>query len=250
MNGATGPRHLLVIGAQRSGSTYLHTALDAHPEITMARPARPEPKVFCDEDTAARGLEWYESTYFAHAREEKVLGEKSTSYIEDAKAPARAADMLGTAHVVAVLRDPVERAISNWRFSTHHGLETRPLEDALRAGLAGEQAWDREATSVSPFAYLERGHYLDHLEPWLATFPDTTHVLFLEELVSDPAVLGGLFAGLGVDPALAPQVPDRRVNDSAGSPPVLSGEMVGTLKEYFEASNAALGARLGRSLPW
>jgi len=244
------PGHLLVIGAQRSGSTYLSAALDAHPEITMARPARPEPKVFCDAEQAARGRDWYDRTWFAHACDERLLGEKSTSYLEDPKAPARAADMLGEAHVVAVLRDPVERAVSNWRFSTHHGLETRPLEDALRADLTGEQHWDREATSVSPFAYLRRGRYLDHLEPWFAVFPDTTHVLFLEELLADPDVLSGLFRDLGVDPARAPAPPGAPINDSEGERPTLGTSMVRTLETYFEASKAALGAQLGRQLPW
>jgi sulfotransferase family protein len=244
------PGHLLVIGAQRSGSSYLSTALDAHPQITMARPAWPEPKVFCDSDRAARGLEWYHETWFAHARDELLLGDKSTSYLEDPKAPARAADLLGEVQVVAVLRDPVQRAVSNWRFSTRHGLETRPLEVALRADLEAEQPWDRTRTSVSPFAYVRRGRYLEHLVPWTATFPDTTHVVLTEELLADPTVLDGLFRDLGVDPDLAPAPPGEPVNTSVGDPPVLSDALVGTLQSYFEASNAALGAHLGRTLPW
>jgi hypothetical protein len=244
------PRHLLVIGAQRSGSTYLSEALDAHPQITMARPALPEPKVFCDADKAARGLDWYHHTLFGHAGQEPLLGDKSTSYLEDPKAPARAADMLGEAHVVALLRDPVQRAVSNWRFSTKHGLETRPLEQALLADLEAEQPWDRTATSVSPFAYVRRGRYLDYLEPWVATFPDTTQVLFLEELLTDPAVLSGLFLDLGVDPEEAQAPPSGPVNNSPGSPPPLSAALVGTLEAYYEASKAALGAHLGRTLPW
>ncbi len=76
-------RHLLVVGGQRCGTTYLHGLLDEHPEIAMARPARPEPKVFLSDELSGRGLEWYRSTYFAHATDEKVLGEKSTSYLED-----------------------------------------------------------------------------------------------------------------------------------------------------------------------
>ena len=239
-----------MIGAQRSGSTYLSKALDAHPQITMARPAWPEPKVFCDQDLAARGQEWYLSTWFAHARDETLLGEKSTSYLEDPKAPARAADMLGDVHVVAVLRDPVKRAVSNWRFSTEHGLETRGLEEALVADLGDEQPWDQLAVSVSPFAYLRRGRYVEHLEPWASTFPDTTHVLFLEELLTDPAVLSGLFEDLGVDPQRGPGHREDPVNESAGDRPALSESVRGTLKAYFEASNAALGAHLGRPLPW
>ncbi len=242
--------HLLLIGAQRSGTTYLSAALDAHPEITMARPAWPEPKVFCDADTAARGPEWYHRTWFAHAGDELVLGEKSTSYLEDPKAAARVMDMLGEVHVIAVLRDPVRRAVSNWRFSTENGLETRQLEEALRADLDGEQPWDREATSVSPFAYLRRGRYLDYLKTWSATFPETTHVLFLEELLGDPTVLTGLFRDLGVDPERRPAPSREPVNNSEGDPPALSETLLGTLETYFEASNAALGAHLGRTLPW
>lgn len=244
------PRHLLVIGAQRSGSSYLREGLDAHPEITMARPGLPEPKVFCDADKAARGLGWYHDTFFAHARSESVLGDKSTSYLEDPKAPARAADLLGEAHVVAVLRDPVQRAVSNWRFSTRHGFETRPLEEALRTDIETEWPWDGTATSVSPFAYLRRGRYLDYLKPWAATFPDTTHVLFTEELLADPAVLSGLFLDLGVDPGEAHAPPGEPVNNSLGSPPQLGDDLVGTLESYFEASKAALSAHLGRTLPW
>ncbi len=246
----TSPRHLLVVGAQRCGTTYLTAALDAHPQITMARPARPEPKVFCDPRLAARGLDWYRRTWFGHATDEELLGEKSTSYLEDPEAPARAASVLGEPHVVALLRDPVQRAVSNWRFSTANGLETRALDDALRADLESDQPWDRDRTSVSPFAYLRRGRYIDHLRPWATTFPGTTHVIFLEELLTDPSVLPALVASLGVDPDLTPQPRQAPVNESEGNRPALNQALLGTLEAYFEPSNAALSAHLGRPLPW
>jgi hypothetical protein len=158
--------------------------------------------------------------------------------------------MLGAAHVVAVLRDPVERAVSNWRFSTHHGLETRSLETALRENLRGETPWDRSRTSVSPFAYLERGRYIDYLAPWMAAFPETTHVVFLRELLEDDMALERLWKALGVDPGAAPEQPVGPVNQSEGDTPALSDELWGTLGAYFEASDRELSARLGRSLPW
>ena len=193
-------RHLLVVGAQRCGTTYLSRALDAHPDVTMARPSPPEPKVFCDATLSARGAESYHRTWFAHARDETLLGDKSTSYLEDPQAPGRAAEMLGEPEVVVLLRDPVRRAVSHWRFSTANGFETRDLEDALLADLDDDQPWDPQRSSVSPFAYLRRGRYAEQLEPWSATFPSTTHVLFTEELLADPAVLTGLVADLGLDP--------------------------------------------------
>lgn len=216
----------------------------------MARPARPEPKVFCSDEDSARGLEWYRATYFGHASGERILGDKSTSYLEDPAAPARAATMLGRAYVVAVLRDPVRRAVSNWRFSTDNGYETRPLVEALEANLREQRAWDRGRTSVSPFAYLERGRYLDHLQPWLDTFGESTSVLFTDELVGDETVIADLYAWLGVDAAFQPVRAEGPVNASESAAPGLPERLLAELREYFEPADRALAARLGRSLPW
>ena len=145
-------RHLLVVGAQRCGTTYLHDLLAAHPQIAMARPARPEPKVFLSEELSARGLEWYERTYFAHAGDELVLGEKSTSYLDRPDAIERIGAVLGQARLVVQLRDPIARAVSNWKFSSENGLEQRSLEEVLATNLEGPLPWDPAVTSVSPYA--------------------------------------------------------------------------------------------------
>ena len=243
-------RHLLVAGAQRCGTTYLSRALDAHPDITMARPSPPEPKVFCDAALSARGIDWYHRTWFAHARDEQLLGDKSTSYLEDPEAPARAAGMLGAPAVVVLLRDPVRRAVSHWRFSTTNGFETRSLEDALLADLREDQAWDPARSSVSPVAYLRRGRYAEQLRPWLTTFADTTHVLLLEELLADHEVLRTLVADLGLDPDRTPVPDDDPVNASPGEVPVPDTGLATTLAGYFEESNTELARLLGRPLPW
>jgi hypothetical protein len=243
-------RHLLVVGAQRCGTTYLHSLLDAHPEVTMARPARPEPKVFLSDDVVARGPLWYREAFFAHATSEVLLGEKSTSYLDHPAAAARAARVLGEAEIVALLRDPVERAVSNWRFSTDHGLETRPLETALRETLAGPAPWDPAGTSVSPFAYLERGRYAEALEPWLAAFPATTHVVLLADLLADDAAVGGLYAALGVDASYRPPGRGRPVNRSTQPRPDLPEDLLQELRDHFSDSDDELARMLGRDLPW
>jgi hypothetical protein len=207
-------RHLLVIGAQRCGTTYLHDQLAAHPQVAMARPQRPEPKVFLSDELAGRGRDWYLRTYFAHARDELVLGEKSTSYLEYPVAATRAAAVLGDPLILVQLRDPVDRACSHWAFSSDAGLEKRSLADALAANLAGPLPWDPTLTSVSPFAYLERGRYVDYLGPWLDRFGDDLTVLFLEETQARPEALAGLYAGLGVDAGFRPPAPGERVNQS------------------------------------
>lgn len=243
-------RHLLVIGAQRCGTTYLHDVLDAHPEITMARPAKPEPKVFLSADNAARGLVWYRSRFFAHATEERVLGEKSTSYLEHPDAAARAASVLGRAHIVVMLRDPVERAVSNWQFSTANGFEDRPLREALLDNLRRGREWDDTATSVSPYAYLERGRYAEYLDPWFESFPDTVHTLFFERVVGNGEALEKLYSALGVDPAFRPDNLHEQVNQSARRPPELAPADVQRLRDYFTASDTALAELLRCDLPW
>lgn len=246
-------RHLLVIGGQRCGTTYLAGLLDAHPAIAMSRPVRPEPKVFLDDAILGAGLEGYRRTFFAHATDEAVLGEKSTSYIEYPAAIDRAKALLGSPVVVAQLRDPVARAVSNYRFTHGFGLEERSLEQALTENLEGSRAWDPDLTSVSPYAYLERGRYVEHLAPWLAAFPDSSHVCFLEEL-TDPdlggAALAAVYDAVGVDPAAAPPAPAGPVNASAGEEPDLPDDVVAALRDHFADSDAALARLLGRDLPW
>ena len=143
-------------------------------------------------------------------------------------------------------------AVSNWRFSTDNGLESRSLTDALTACLDEEEAgeWDPASTSVSPFAYLARGRYAGHLAPWLEAFPGTSHVLFTAELLEDPAVIAGLYAGLGVDAGFVPADRDQVVNESAEPVPDLPDELLTRLRGYFAASDDALARLCGRRAPW
>jgi hypothetical protein len=244
--------HLLVIGAQRCGTTFLHRVLDEHPDITMARPARPEPKHFLRADSVDLGLDWYRREYFAHASGEAVLGEKSTSYIESSAAAANARAVLGAATVLVMVRDPVARAVSNWRFSTGNGFESRPLVEALEDNLASGRPWDpaETATSVSPFAYLERGRYADYLPAWDEQFPGRVHVLLFDELVSGAEPVAALYRLVGVDDGFRPDSLGRQVNESPGDVPELPAGLVERLRGWFAPSDTRLRERLGRPLPW
>jgi hypothetical protein len=240
----------VVIGAQRCGTTYLHDQLDAHPRIAMARPARPEPKVFLSDNILERGADWYRRTWFGHADADAVLGEKSTSYIESHEAPARVRQTLDDARIVVQLRDPVGRAVSNWKFSSGSGLEDRPLAKALEQNLEGPLPWDPARTSVSPYAYLERGRYAAQLRPWLETFPDLVHVQFLEDLVADPGLVGTLYGWLGVDPDFRPAALGEPVHESDISTDALNDDLLARLRAYFDQADQELAGLLGRELPW
>ena len=242
--------YVLIVGAQRCGTTYLYRLLYEHPEIAMAEPARPEPKFFLDAEKCKKGLAWYEATYFAGAESLPVHGEKSTSYIESAEAAERAAAIIPGARALVMLRDPIERAISNWRFSTESGTETRPPEQALADNLERAQPWDRSRFSVSPFAYLERGRYVEYLAPWQRSFPGRLHALFLEEFASNADAVARLYETIGVDPKFQPPSLKMRVNAAETTASGVDRSLVQRLHDYFRESNERLRDNLGRELPW
>ena len=242
--------HFLVVGAQRCGTTYLHELLADHPDIAMARPVRPEPKVFLTDEVVDRGVEWYEQTWFPHAGTAGLLGEKSTSYLEHPDAVPRVSTVLGSPRIVVQLRDPVERAVSNWGFSRGHGMEDRSITDALTRNLDGPLPWDPQLTSVSPYAYLERGRYADYLGPWLDAFPGLVRVQFLEELVERPDLIGDLYEWLGVDGGVRPDSLGQPVNRGERPEESLDNRLVDRLRDYFHDSDRALAGLLGRELPW
>jgi hypothetical protein len=243
--------HFVIVGAQRCGTTYLRTLLAEHPGIAMAEPSRPEPKVLLDPEQVAKGPEWYRATYFPHARPGQLLGEKSTSYLDVPAAVDAARELLGDPMIIVQLRDPVARAVSHWSFSTEHGLERRPLHQVLEANLEGPLPWDGSGASVSPYAYLERGRYVENLRPWVAAYGDRVRVLLLEDLLSTPATLADAYAWLGVDPGFRPPSAGTPVNASEErTAPPLGCALRRRLREHFAEPDAELAELLGRTLPW
>ncbi|MDQ6687132.1 MAG: sulfotransferase [Actinomycetota bacterium] len=243
-------QHFVVIGAQRSGTTYLREQLDAHPQITMARPATPEPKVFLDDTVLTGGREEYLRSFFGHAGPGQLLGEKSTSYLERPDAIGRMKAVLGRPRIVVQLRDPLARAVSNWRFSTDNGYETRPLDDALESELAGELPAPAEGVSVSPFAYLGRGRYAEQLRPWAEAFGDDLLVVFFADLIVDPDSLGALYERLGVDPRFRPAGFGARVNSGPDGVEGISAELTSRLREHFAGPDVELAELIGRAPQW
>ncbi len=119
-------KHLLLVGAQKSGTTYLHNLLAQDPAIAVHR--RKEPKYFAK--PRFEGTD-YLAMFEGVAAAEAVL-DSSAAYLHVAGTATRAARHLGPeAVVVAVLRDPVERAVSAYLHSVKHGRDLRSAEEAL-----------------------------------------------------------------------------------------------------------------------
>lgn len=243
-------KHLFIVGAQRSGSTYLYQLLDEHPQISMAHPVRPEPKFFLNPLLIEKGSSYYEQACFADKKAGALyLGEKSTSYIESQEAAACIRRFFPDARILVILRDPVLRAYSNYRFSVANGLETMSFEAALAAEPKRLQTASF-SSSVSPFAYRQRGHYMDYLDRYLAKFGTSQiKVLIFEELVNNLNQVQALYGWLGINTTHTPPSLNKVVNPAPdGEPDEQIGKALRELAQGYQDSITRLENFLGRKL--
>ena len=126
MNQAVRRRPTFIIGgAPRSGTTFLCHLLDQHPDVFIMKPFIPEPKVFVTptSDGTREYLRRYEEG-LAAAGSERALGEKTSYYFEHALVPDRIASTLDSVRLLFIVREPVQRAYSNYLWSRRNGIET------------------------------------------------------------------------------------------------------------------------------
>ena len=160
----------IIGGAPRCGTTWLYHLLSRHPGVHMAAPVRPEPKFFLVDDLYARGLAQYSATWFASAPPDRRCGEKSANYLESAEAARRIRRDLPSIRLIFILREPAERAWSNYLWSRMNGLEKETFERALDLEEEREAKVAAEHRFSRPHAYFSRGLYADLLQPWFALF--------------------------------------------------------------------------------
>jgi len=161
----------LIAGAPRSGTTWLYHLLDRHPDIYMAKPVRPEPKFFLVDELYRRGLPYYVDTWFNGSETYAAAGEKSTNYMESAVAAQRIHQHLPEVQLVFILREPAQRAYSNWAWSRMNRMETADFETALAEEDARERSLPAHLRYARPHAYFSRGLYAAMLRPYFELFP-------------------------------------------------------------------------------
>lgn len=240
----------IIAGAPRSATTWLYELADRHPDVAMAKPVTPEPKFFLRDDLYERGLAYYSAQWFDALPARSCAGEKSTNYLESAVACERIARDLPSVKLIFILRDPVERAHSNYLWSKRNGIETESFARALELEAARESSLAPELRYARPHAYFSRGLYAELLRPWFARFP-REHILVLrsEDVVDAPGELANsLFAFLGVSdrPELAEGLGTINAALPDGSPQMDPATRA-SLKERYRAPNAELAKLLGPS---
>ena len=169
----------IIGGAPRSGTSWLYQVLDMHPEIYMAKPIKPEPKYFLIDELYEKGIEYYVQTWFPNTGIHKVYGEKTTNYLEATNVAERIARNLPNVKLIFILREPLERAFSNYLWSTKNKMETEDFETALLLEDKREKELPENLRYSRPHANFSRGLYADLLKPYFDLFP-REHILCLK----------------------------------------------------------------------
>lgn len=212
--------NFIVIGAAKSGTTSLYHYLAQHPEIYMS-PVK-EPRFFALEGhsldfpgqpvppsvrtTTRTTLESYEQL-FAGVRSERAVGEASVIYLPHPRAPEAIARRIPDVRLIAVLRDPAERAYSSFLYQSLVGYETcAEFEEAL--AVEPERIRDDWPWWCH---YRDQGFYHRHLSRYLERFdPDQIRLYLYEDYSRDPhAVLADLFRFVGADDSFRANVATR-----------------------------------------
>jgi hypothetical protein len=188
--------NFLIIGAMKCGTSTLHEQLARRPGLFLSNPK--EPNFFGDDACHARGLGWYGSL-FAKAEPQQLCGESSTHYSKRPTFPhatSRIAATLPEVRVIYLMRDPLERIVSQYI----HEWTEREVSGSLDRAVQGFP----HLVAYSEYAY--------QLEPYLESLgADRVLPVFFERMAHDPRrVLEEVCAFIG-DPSAEPAVWDPSV---------------------------------------
>ncbi|NOY52921.1 MAG: sulfotransferase domain-containing protein [Deltaproteobacteria bacterium] len=197
--------NFLIIGAQKSGTTSLYHYLRQHPEIYMS--PEKEPRFFAFEgDKSGRypytSLKTYEKL-FDNVQSEKAVGEGSTYYLFSRKAPSRIKHYIPDIKMIAVLRNPIERAYSQYLFLIREGREQRT---DFRQVIQDEKYLMDTAPTKS--IYLARGLYGEQIQRYLALFSkEQLRIYLYDHFKTQPlSILQDIFSYLSVDTEFVPDI--------------------------------------------
>lgn len=187
----------LIIGAQKSGTTALYSYLIQHPGIIKAKVK--EVNYFGIPHNRMKGKYWYAS-HFCTMSEKKALANKlgyrpitgeASPNMHRPYYPGFVHELLPGVKLIAILRDPVERAFSQYQHNFRHGLENRSFEEVIADSpvhFPPEIANDEWAYYRSTYpSYITRGLYAEHLEKWYQHYDkELLHIINSSDMLTNP----------------------------------------------------------------
>jgi hypothetical protein len=255
----------VIVGCQRGGTSSLYRYLGQHPDISAS--LRKETEYFTAK--FPEGEAWYRAHFPLALRhrlaavfgKRRLTFEATPDYLVDPRAPARCHALLPDARIVVMLREPGERALSQFHHNVRLGFETETFgraieleESRISADLA-EMVEDpsTSATAFRRFSYLRRGDYAEQLQRWFDHYSrDRFLIVESEEFFSDPdRVLGKVLDFVGARRWSPPEFRnysylERGVVGHEEVPAALRG----VLDERFSQSNKNLRELIDTDLEW
>jgi Sulfotransferase domain len=250
----------LIIGTEKGGTTFLYYALCEHPYIEPA--TEKEVHFFDTRKWFDKGGGWYQSQFPGPAWKDGrriITGEASPYYLFHPFVPRRISSILPGAKLIALLRNPVDRAYSAYIDKVSAGQEILSFEDALAeeenrtAGELEKMLADERyySSNLRVYAYRARGIYVDQLQRWHEYFsPDQLLVLRSEDLFTDPVGTVQTVHKFLDLPKYDANVtlPEERRNSRMYSP--MTPETRERLEQFFEPHNRRLYDYLGVDFHW
>jgi len=204
--------NFLIIGAAKSGTSSLYMYLMQHPEIYMSPTKEPHFFSFDNESKMTKGpgdpiceaitdFNAYQAL-FDGVTDEKAIGEASTSYLYRPEAPERIHAMLPDVKLIAVLRNPADRAFSAYMHVVRDKRET--AKDFTEAITLEEV---RKTADWEPiWHFTSVGNYYEQLQRYYELFkPEQIRIFLFEDLINNlTAPLTNIYKFLDVDPNFIP----------------------------------------------
>jgi hypothetical protein len=210
--------NFIVVGANRAGTTAMYHFLSQHPDVYMSR--LKEPSFFALygrrsapgpwDDVMVESLEAYQAL-FAGAADHRAIGEVSTAYLQHPAVPARIKSHLPGVRVLAILRNPVDRAFSNYVQYRALNLER---SRSFQGALGRPPEWRQEPGHFGR-RYIRLGYYARAVQRYYETFGrERVRIYLYEDWATRPReILRDIFRFLEVDDSFVPDV-SRRHNES------------------------------------
>ena len=234
--------NFIIIGAQKAATTSLYTYLRQHPEIFMTKVKEPmffnsykqKDIFFTKGRKIARNktLEEYKSL-FDNVKNEKAIGEASPAYIYNKKTTTLIKKEIPNVKIIAILRQPAERAYSNFLHARRAGRE--PLDDFEKTFVLEDKRINENWSPL--YHYKSKGFYFKQLQRYFDVFPkDNIKILLFEDIIRNPILTTQeIFKFLNVDANFTPET-FRKMNVS-GTPKGIFGWLIMKLRFYHLLPN-------------
>lgn len=162
--------NFIIGGTSAGGTSFLTSILLQHKNIYLPKKMRPEPHFFYYTHKYKNGINWYESEWFSEYSGQKAVGERSSSYLYQELSAKRIKQHLPNIKLIFILRNPIERAWANYRYTVLSGLEELNFEDALNFEHERIQKEEGIWAEVQPHDYTGRSFYGKQIEVYLKLF--------------------------------------------------------------------------------